>query len=593
MNNSLLSVPTLRKRSMPRVLCMYLLQIGMCFKKDLTLIGKQFGTEQKTSETISQLVKCGYITEIIIQGKKKRPSIAMSLTRSGRIALLNKFYDEGNGNWSDDDSNINAINDFRTTSEEILIQRLTESSIKTLLFVCNIAIFKKDKPDLYDLYTTLRHNQLNNENKRNEMLSTEKAYEYLNQGIYYSMKEIREFTNKINKEDDLDTFYGSRAKGIVITDTNCYVIYAQRYQSDTMIKLASTTETRLIDNLSPLLRYTNVYRELDGFNKKDANGVTQKSYGDVFALTIANGNSLVYSMATGNKQGHIKGNSQIETTLNKRQKYKEYAITDFYTLLDGNCPIFSRVFVVPKNNAGIESLNYLLHTTQEQWREDSKEILKNITGAKADDYNPLYPYVENKNKTLYMPVYEVKEMYNIFKQGFPVSIITGNDMQDTIAHGCRVDIRFYDKDNYTLATDNIAYYEPNGYYKGKQLIKNKLDAQFIFVKDNVWQILPKRFDMKPIEFYNAVYENKIDMNKVISICKEYEKEQKNRKKIRHSKMSLTMSEDFAKDLKKAAKYKHISRSTYIKQLIAKQTREDARAYEQYLKDTRKMWSENK
>lgn len=591
-----LTAPTMRKKSMARVLCMYLMRVGMCFKKDLTLIGKQFGKEEKVYETISNLINTGYITETLIKGKKSRPTTALSLSRAGRIALLNKLYEEKDEYWNKDDNSVRAYNNFKTVNETKLIRRLTDASIQTWMFISNVRVFRKDKPRMYSLYRMLLGasddtKEQDEQDGYARLYSKEEAQDYLDGGLYYSMDEVREYAMRMDSNtDNTDTFNGCRARGIVLTNKTCFVIYSERYQANSMIRLTMDVESRMLSALTPILRVTDVFRTLDGFDKKSADGTIDHAIGQPYALVMCNGEALVYSMATGSPKGHVGKNSSIDVQLDKRKYYKEVARTNYYVLLDGVCPLYKRVFAIPKNATGMESLKYLVQTSAEEWLDDSKEKLSNVAGVREDNFDPLYPYFDQSQRIMYMPVYEVKELYTMYQKGYAVSILTKERMTDTIAHSARVDIKYYDEDTYQeIHGEGIAMYDKNGYYKGQQIIKDMLANKFIFVDNKVWKELPTIFNMSEVEFYNAVCENKIDMNMVFAICEQHQIEPSTKKRIRHSSISLSMSEDLAKDIKKAAKYRNMSQSAYIKSLIAKQARTDARAYEELIKENRKYW----
>lgn len=584
---------TYKHGSLAEALALHLMRVGMAYKADLTMIGKSRVSEVQTSRTISKLTSEGLIDVVAVKGRMPAAENVCVLTRRGRVELLDSL---GSEYWHERSQD--AEKQFRTTNETTLIARLDDARIMTAMTLAGVTVFPDEKPSLYHLYTSLYrlpldyHKEYDNKKDYNDATGKEELEVILKRGIYYTLKEYRDFMEELSP-GATDTFIGTKARGIFVSADTCFVVYTGSHRNNRLLRISKPSEVHLAESLRELCGITNVLRPLPGFARRTTGGYKEEISNSINAFVISDGNALIYSMATGNPSGKVKGTDKMEKDDARRQYFEENGGDIGLSWLKANGDIYPRIFAAPFTQNGINSLDYLCHTTPESWQKTCDNMLKDDIRFVPETYDPLYRYSDKGRPTIYMPVFEVNELYRIYKMEHPVSIITYPDMYDCIAHSVRKDIRYYDADTLELADkDSVTIYDSHGNVAGRRKLEFALQDRERQLDPKVYTDLPKRYNVSPAAFYNKIARNEISVNKLIDTLsgETTEYTPKEKKRVRRKSITLTMGEKFTNDIYRAARLHNMSASAYVKGLIHDQVKKDAEAYSGKLSDNRKAWN---
>ena len=534
-------------------------QLGKVYKKDLALYIRYIsGDNYYANKVINKLVKDGLLVEKELDKKKGEELYrVISISKEGYKYLEKKIGEE---------KNRDALKEFQTTSPATLRARLNDARIKLMFNMAQVATAEEEKPTLTEMYYALSEKV---DPATGKLYNRQKAQEFLDNGIYYTVKEMHDFIDNIGNGTS-DTTYFSRVRGMYISTYTCLMVYIGQRGDNKIQRTTTQAETHLIKLLDPLLSLTKVYRILPELSKKKLSKINNKltedtiATNDVWGLMISDGDSLVYSMAMGNPRGLIKKKdfSEMFKDTDKEIRYK--------WLTSGT--IYKRLFVTPFTVAGIGSLDYLCHTRAEQWQEDSRAFFQNHRLFKENEFNPLYPIEEvfagKRRPTIYIPVFEVNELRAISEFDYEVTVLTYPDMVDAISHCARKKLRYYDADTLKLIPeDEIMLYDHSGYPLGQQIIHNKLQEMHISCDKREITKLPKKYEMPYTAFFNGIAKGEIDVEEVVSKLpvKPIKKEKK--KYNTHKGVSLMLPSEMANRLKLAAKNRKLSVNRYVIQML--------------------------
>jgi predicted DNA-binding protein len=126
--------------------------------------------------------------------------------------------------------------------------------------------------------------------------------------------------------------------------------------------------------------------------------------------------------------------------------------------------------------AGVDSLDYIAHHTFEQWQKDSRELFEEL-----EDFE-LIPeeFVANKwliardvqkdIRAIYMPYYDIKMLEFFHKFHEDISIVTYEDMAETISHCLRREVPIYNVEGELL---EVNQYQLSGRLVGNTSINNE------------------------------------------------------------------------------------------------------------------------
>lgn len=252
--------------------------------------------------------------------------------------------------------------------------------------------------------------------------------------------------------------------------------------------------------------------------------------------------------------------------------------------------------------AGVLTINYLINNTVEKWHKESIELFK--TNPKyfieSDDY--IYPARELvdrwKISATYIPVYDIMVFRKISELDFVPTIVTNEEMIDTIVHATRKHHWFYDSNFFIDNTRkvarlfnedatyiyNISGY-PEGYYKIKKNIENEGQEE---VDKSIYSKLPKMFGYESkISFYNDIARNIIYVDDVIEKIELQDKVIKPKMKL----IKITSSKEFIEMIKTLAKKENKSVSKFLYDITYERIEKDYKERNKAIADMRRFWKE--
>lgn len=593
-----------------------LLEAGLLYKSDLSLYITALSSKANASSLIKRLTNKGYIEarSIVSNVKSNFSEDAIQLTKKGRRELSN--YVKVKNNYS--------LRKFHTLDVEILNKRLQENTIKVMFATCGIPAFESEKIPLIEVRATL----LGLNTKR---LNYDDVKKYMKKGAYYTREEWYKFIDRDFKGSS-DVFIGSRYKGIYISNTNCYVIYMPDRGDNKIIKVNSDRERNLFNMIQHINNFTNVYRDVSALTKYKPSKSNptmmipcETKKNKPYALIVSDGNAEVYSMATGNPSGLVK-NIDFSVISDKKRRAAERRAEEEserqtkelfdrvkrqvkakyeHEFLDAYNPLYDHMFVVSRNYSGIRSLYYLCNNTFESWAKESEDLLKTNPKYFLKSSDPYYPYNELvdgwKIPAIYLPVYDVKTLRKIYEKEYTPTIVTYEDMIETIARATRKHHRFYDADFYMnnerkvaslFDEDSIYIYSLNGYPKGIWMLKEKIkDKNQIEEDPNIYSKLPKIFGYDDnVSFYNSIARGTINVDEVVAKIKT----KTSMKAVRRHKVkrvTIAFEKKTYEQLKKVSKYNNISMQEYLKRLTYDSITNDYKIYNDTLQNMKRKWKE--
>lgn len=595
-----------RRDCMDYQLGLYLIGVGTCYVTDLRMYGKLLGRDATVSEALKRMRADGYLDEFELSGKAERKLKAVALTKKGRNDLLNVMDEDEYEYWLKYGQT--AERDFHVTDESKLKRKLDNVRAMTIFVCASSPALPHDKPKLSDLYEKVAKMYYPAERVEKTApgktpkiaykdLSPRECMEMLQTtGIYYTISEYREFCEEYGVAVT-DTFRGSRARGIFISDKNCYVVYIAKHGDNKMIK-TDRYEQSLVTSLKLLLKITSVERMMPEFAMKSASEyggtVIKNIRNEPYAVVISDGNSLVYSMATGYPSGKIIG-TPTERKMKKEKKKKRNAPK--YEFLDYNNSVYRRLFVIPFTMNGVFSLDYICHNSAEDWQSDSRSIAKQFSDTFTDNSdNSYYPTKELSRggyPAIFMPAFEVKMLYEIANQDYPVAVITYKDMLNAVAHSIMREAHYYDADAHKrFSEDSVYIYTANGDIAGVNKIEIALAKRGMKATQQELIGLPKKFGFPdPIVFFNGIARGDIDINTFIDFIDAQEYDPTPKKNIYRKSITLTTGAGFTNMIYRAARLHGKSASMYVKELIHDQVIADNDEYTKKLAENRARWKD--
>ena len=539
-------------------------QVVQAYKKDITMYArtKTNGDDKYANRIINTMIKEQLLIEKEVKKNRKDNKQSdyktVTISKKGKNVLKEKL---------DKEVDKEIESGFQTNSQATLRARLNDSRIKLMFMMCNVNVAPETKPRLIELYRILK--------EKTDPRKMQICTETLKAGIYYTVKEMHEFMDEMNFGIS-DTTYASRIRGMYISPHTCLMVYITQRGDNKILRTTKNIEKKVVSLMQPVLEVTTVNRDLPELSKKRKSRTSDNLIVDTlrknstWGLVISDGDSLVYSMTTGNPNGIIrkKDVSKIQIAKNEQQKDKKY------TWLIGDEEIYPRLFVTPFTEAGIGSLDYLCHTRAEEWLEDSKNYFRQLNRFEENLYNPLYPHDEvyrgQKIPSVYMPVFEINELRKISEMDYTVTVLTYRDMIDAISHATRKQLRYYDAETMEYVDDNeILQYAETGYPLGEQMILERLAEYHVKCDKREIQKLPKKYEMDYTSFFNGIVNEEIDLEQVIrQLPVAPVKKEKKKYNIR-KQLAFTVPTEMATTIKHAAKNKDLSVNRYLIQMIVK------------------------
>ncbi len=417
--------------------------LGQCYKSDFAMLIRK--GERYESEVQDALIDEGYIREKMVTKSvvdSRNPKVAVvAITKKGRAYLCDALHTERYA------SPAPALAKFNTADIDKLNRYLGDSRIMILMHKAGVRALPYEKPSLYHMYMHLSHEVELSPEKYDHTVCGADEYdntldldEVMNDGVYYSVEEFRNFVRIQLEERIEDTFQGARFRGILVTRNQIILVYLSNVFDNKRVKLSSGQEERGINIVEHVF---------SKFNQVES----------VNALVISSGNALVVDMALCGRNG-IAIDKSIRAL----------------NLVDNSCELFEHIYVVPHNLAGIDSLSYIAHHTFEQWSEDASELFEDLPGFElipdefiANDWL-LARDIEKDTRAIFVPYYDIKMLDFIHTFHEDISIVTYPDMADTISHSIRRGNAIYDVDGNLL---DVQRYQKSGKSVGDASIKKE------------------------------------------------------------------------------------------------------------------------
>ena len=417
--------------------------LGQCYKTDLALIVRS-GTRYE-SELQKELIDAGWIREKevvkTLTGSKKPTVTVVAITQKGKVHLCDELNTEKYISKAFKQTHFNASESKR------LHRYLGDSRIMIMMHKSGVRTYPYEKPSLYHMYMHLSHEAEYLPEKYNHELSGTNEYDntlelsaVMNDGVYYSVEEFRNFARIQLEERIEDTFQGARFRGILVSRNQIILVYLSNVFDNKRIKLSSGQEERGINIVEHVF---------SKFNQVES----------VNALVISSGNALVVDMALCGRNG-IAIDKSIRSL----------------NLVDNSCELFEHIYVIPHNLAGIDSLSYIAHHTFEEWADDARELFEDLPGFElipdefvANDWL-LARDIEKDTRAIFVPYYDIKMLDFLHTFHEDISIVTYPDMADTISHSIRRGNAIFDVDGNLL---DVQRYQKSGKPVGDISIKKE------------------------------------------------------------------------------------------------------------------------
>ena len=406
--------------------------IRMCYmnyiyKKDVLTFLKD--KNYRHSIIYKNLIEEGYIEEKEIQdlyGKDGDTEIVCKITKKGQIRIEDKYGKLSLGVSDSEISKINKSNLKKAT------QQLNQNKIKMIFSKTDTIVF--NKPPLDELFA-LKHAEL------------------LERGLYYSRTEFFEYLNS-QSDARADQFYGSRFQGVYVNSHHaCLVYLAVKKQ----IRLDSPIESRAIYEVRRRFCAITEVPEPEAI---------------VFTPSVA----MMYNMAINGKHGH--------------DAHDEKTNLKSYVFLNNTCELFDHIYVFPRTFEYEESLQEFCGRTHAEREQFTVDLFKSLSQFElysyAGDEEFMGYNVEDNSQTAYIPFFDIKLLWKIYKGNFDCSVIVPHDyFAEPIAHAVRNNTKFYDLGGNRITTQN---YSKSGYLEGivppvKKRKKSVTQVNFQITKD--------------------------------------------------------------------------------------------------------------
>ena len=457
-----------------------------------------------TSNAIRKLINYGFI-EVSKEGVVK-------ITKKGEVYILDK---ESPGSYEDLYQN-EIGNDYTHLTDPKSRERyLDHERAKAMFYANGEGVKPKDKPSLPALchaiasgvYDTIPLDTTRPPYLNISGMTETDFYNLFSRGFFYTKREIVDMLqSKIAFPQDLVN--SSRISGLFISNERLHIVYVQPERTENMFKIthADSMVKQLIDEV--------IYNRYAGnFNRYKTE-----------CIVFSDGDSLVWSMATGWKRGVLsEGKKKMMYVEYNKRHSKNQNISSHYNETTGHVLVdriyypsiidslsdneklemvkkelsstvtanmsclnyasseYEHLYVVPASIKGIGQLKYVLYRNNEDISREAVALLRNI-----------YPYADESNITdsknhiltingdtyIYIPYYDIMSLHSMSCDGDkaktsilpyqieepPMYILTQPDMANAISHSLRRNIVFLDM--YDMSEiQNIRRYNIDGYVK--------------------------------------------------------------------------------------------------------------------------------
>ena len=492
--------------------------LSTMWKQDANLYLNSFGDEYTNYRNYKKLLDLGFIEEYkALTVKDIKPGVSKTelfqkLDKPGRSSYTVANITKSGINYLIDHSKENSYlytyhKRFRTSNPDLYLKELYKSHVLIMMECAGAKVHPNEKPSLYHLYGVLSDSKnydpamdySDRFAKYNFMKPNEIESIKANNGFFYSLDEFREFDKCINGafnqelEEEIKKYYiksglnsclnkyhrtslekenyliseeykSSKCAGIFISDKRCLMVYLSDPSTNKLIYISnaeSILKSKINMYFSSIMNYSKYTILINGEN--NVSGID--------GLVLSDGNSMIYSMATGKKAGHFR-----------QQDGKDLAkLYTPHSLLLHNNDLFANIYVTPSTKTGIRSLHYLLTHSVIDYEQDCYKQVKEhpdlftCTEERGDFFSYGYAkendgrYINLPRPVVFMPVAEVNTLFQLSFRSSDTSdyydryaFITYPELVNAISHSIRKDeCLYYDADDTIIYTKQVTNHDGN------------------------------------------------------------------------------------------------------------------------------------
>ena len=416
-----------------------------------------------------------------------------------------------------------------------VLDRYNVNRLKTIFNLCGAYTEPLGKPCLEEIYCYRNGLEYEGENSEGYRLYQDRGVldTILDAGIYYTIEEYRKFYARY--EDGAERFT-TVARGIYISNSLTLVVYANGKGNKSMIYCPNqTSEQRIIQ----ALKNENLSHRVSGKNTS-----TSKSK-EVHALLVGESESFIYSSASGKKFGRT-------TKGHKNDNYLKTILTPYSNVFIEKDPssnrqdYYSGMYCIAYSHQGIKQLQKLLTQSSQMSSFYRKLIEKRPDRFAKDQGNREFPilYLDEDDEwksCCYIPCYELIHLAAIRQQKAKPVIIADPSMHGIIQRITHQKHLFLDPEEYKPDTSTVLTIDENGYPAGKKIIDDYLHSNHKRTDKAEYSKAAERYGLDVIEFFNAVAEERIDVEEVAEgmILQDYDPA----KYVRQAKKIMSVSKD--------------------------------------------------
>lgn len=395
------------------LLLLKMVYLNQLYKSDaLSLIDD---SNNNNSKIVKTMVQKGWLNEreIAKVGATKETATVVAITYEGRKYLAKKFKDKFYTEIARE-----VQKPWNTSDPKALHRKLADNRLKTAFINAGAWVLPPDKPTLTNLYNMAYGKDTDEDEYYDNTLPLD---EVLQNGVYYSVDEIRSFVERVSGESAYDIFQSAKFRGVYINNEVTALCYISNIQKNKRVKVTYNVEKRAVKVIMSLISPINSVSDLD-------------------AIVISSGNALAEMMCPS---------SNDKPTI--------------ISLIDWNTDIYHSVHVFPRTKLGIDSLNYMTTHNYDAWKDDCYTIFNNIPFME-----PIYEHIASPqllgrnhithNRAIFLPWFDLSAINFVMKFHEPIDIVTREDMAQTIANIIRKPINFYDLEGNTILTQ-IPYHK--------------------------------------------------------------------------------------------------------------------------------------
>ena len=487
------------------------------------------------------------------------------------------------------------------TSNIVKIERQLLVSRGMMMFhAIGANVMGQEKPSLLHLYNTLTSptpQNLKQDIRYRDEMSKKECQEIIQQGVYYTSQEIRNFLNKANFPVTETTFM-SRIKGVYLNEHDTYFVYCRERGKDEQMYIGGR-EKNMLQVCMPFIQLTNTQRIVKELSKTEvtSNGeeiIKELYHNQVSAIVISNSGSFVYTSVMNRSHGRDKNVLQGKQVISAENFQDQF--------LNAFSPVFQKVFVTPYSVNGMEQLSLLCNDSIEEKIAYANKLFQTATQFETVQSHTMFRGKTKYSNTqaIYIPIYELKQLKEISESNQPIAIITFPEMIDTIAHAIRKEAEYYTFDyseNKTsilkqVDSQTIKQYGQSGYMLGREILEEEMRMAKIKIPSKNMNTIYYQFNKTEIEFYNAIANGEIDVQEILNYLSHMLTSEKKEKKQKRS-ITIKLDNSIMQNIKKAALAKNITVTKYMTNFVVNhedEIQQDAKERARQLQANRNEWN---